>query len=145
MSDTERNWAWLTMAIISVIALLMWLSVVIWPAHAFDSGQYEGVDPQLRSWFKGVKSKNGVPCCDMADGHQTDFKVDEAGHYFVPIAEVQDGLNPVWMRVPDNAVITSQGNPNDRAVVWYVRQGPPPIPGGPPNVFIRCFVPVGGV
>lgn len=104
-------------------------------AHAIDNGQYEGVDPQIRSWFEGVKSKNGVPCCSMADGHQTDFKVDGGGIYFVPIADE-------WVRVPPEAVITSQGNPNDRAIVWYVTQGQS---SGKPHFFIRCFVPVGGV
>lgn len=104
-------------------------------AHAFDSGQYEGVDPQIRSWFESVKSRNGVPCCSMADGHQTDFKVDGGGIYFVPIESE-------WVRVPPEAVITSQGNPNDRAIVWYVTQGQS---SGKPHFFIRCFVPVGGV
>lgn len=145
MRDTERNWAWLTMAIVSVIALLMWLSVLIWPAGAVDNGQYEGVDPQIRSWFNGVKSKQGVPCCSMADGHRTDFKVDAWGHYFVPIADVPSGPNPVWILVPPEAVITSQGNPNDAAIVWYVRQEPPPLSGAQPTIHIRCFVPVGGV
>lgn len=124
--------------IVAVIMFVMWLSVLIWPARAFDNGQYEGVDPQIRSWFEGVKSKNGVPCCSMADGHRTDFKVDESGVYFVPIANE-------WVRVPPEAVITSQGNPNDAAIVWYVKQGAAPLSGKSDTYHVRCFVPVGGV
>lgn len=142
---TDRNQArMLTGAIYAVVAVVAWLSVIWFPAHARElyAGQFDDVDPATRAWFKGVKSKNGVPCCDMSDGHPTDFKVDEGGHYFVPIADVPNGPNPVWILVPPEAVITSQGNPNDRAYVWYVKQGQQ---DGQPRFFIRCFVPVGGV
>jgi hypothetical protein len=42
-----------------------------------------------------------------------------------------------WHLVPPEAVITSQGNPNDTAIVWYVKQGT--------GWFVRCFVPISGV
>jgi hypothetical protein len=133
---TDRNQErLLTGAIIAAVTLVSWLSVIWFPAHAIDNGQWEGVDPQIRSWFNSVKSKNGVPCCSMADGHPTDFKVDEVGIYFVPI-------EGEWTRVPPEAVITSQGNPNDTAIVWWVRQGQS---NGQPHYHVRCFVPVGGV
>lgn len=137
--DRSRLWPFVAMVIIAVVAMLMFLSVVIWPAHSFDNGQYEGVDPAIRSWFKSVRSPHGVPCCDISDGHQTTWD-KRAGdeRYWVPI----DGE---WVPVPPGAVIHNAGNPVGEAIVWYVRQGPPPIPGGPPNVFIRCFVPGGGV
>lgn len=136
---TDRNQErLLTGAIYAAIAFVAWLSVMWFPARAFDNGQYEGVDPQIRSWFNGVKSKNGVPCCSMADGHRTDFKVDERGIYFVPIENE-------WIRVPPEAVITSQGNPNDAAIVWYVKQGAAPLSGLKDTYYVRCFVPVGGV
>jgi hypothetical protein len=40
-------------------------------AYAFDNGQYENVPADIRAWFKGVMSPNGVPCCDISDGHRT--------------------------------------------------------------------------
>lgn len=138
MSDTERNWAWLTMAIISVIALLMWLSVVIWPAHAFDSDQYMNVDPKIRDWFKAQKSPHGVPCCDSADGHRTAYDMRPDNHYWVPIEDD-------WYQVPDEAVIYNTGNPVGEAIVWYVVQGPAPLSGRKSSIYIRCFVPGGGV
>lgn len=111
---------------------LLAVAVAVLPCYTqvFDSGQYEGVDPNIRSWFKSVKSKNGVPCCDMSDGHKTDFKTDDRGHYFVPI-------EGEWYIVPPEAVITSQGNPNDTAIVWYVKQRD--------GIYVRCFVPTSGV
>lgn len=99
-------------------------------ANAFDNGQYGDVPESIRSWYKGVKAKSGVPCCDIADGHKTAFRVDAEGRYEVPI----DGE---WRSVPPEAVIYDAGNPEDMAIVWYVRQGVS-------TYYIRCFVPVGG-
>jgi hypothetical protein len=102
------------------------------------AGQFDGLDPATRSWFKSVRSPHGVPCCDIADGHLTDFKVDEGGHYFVPISGIPNGPDPTWVLVPPEAVILNVGNPYDKAVVWYVINGPE-------SIYIRCFVPTGGV
>src|ERR1700744_3341680 len=77
-------------------------------ALAFDNGQYENVPADIRAWFKGVMSPNGVPCCDISDGHRTAYDF-HAGAYWVPI----DGL---WWQVPERAVIRNQGNPVGEAV-----------------------------
>jgi hypothetical protein len=98
------------------------LAAVPIAAEAFDNGQYENVDPNIRSWFKGVRSPHGVPCCDIADGHRTTYDMRSDNHYWVPI----------------EAIVHNAGNPVGEAVVWYVRQGPD-------SVYIRCFVPGGGV
>ena len=81
-------------------------------ALAFDNGQYENVPPEIRAWFKGVIAPNGVPCCDIADGHRTEYDFRQ-GAYWVPI----EGQ---WMAVPEHAVIRDRGNPVGEAVVWYV-------------------------
>jgi hypothetical protein len=93
--------------------------------HAVDRGQFADVPEDIRAWFKGVHSPNGVPCCDIADGHRTVYDV-RAGSYWVPI----DG---VWWRVPERAIVRGAGNPLGEAVVWYVS-----VRG---NIEIRCFVP----
>ena len=67
----------------------------------------------------------GVPCCDISDGHRTDYEV-RGGGYWVPI-------NGLWWQVPEKAIIRNGGNPVGEAVVWYVS-----LRG---NVEIRCFVP----
>jgi hypothetical protein len=100
-------------------------------AEAFDNGQYENVDPNVRSWFKSVRSPHGVPCCDIADGHRTAYDMRPDNHYWVPI-------EGEWRQVPPEAIVHNAGNPVGEAVVWYVRQGPD-------AVYIRCFVPGGGV
>jgi hypothetical protein len=94
-------------------------------AHGIDRGQYKDVPPDIRAWFKGVKNADGIPCCDISDGHRTTYDV-RSGAYWVPI----DGT---WWKVPDAATIRNAGNPLGEAVVWYVNQRG--------NVTIRCFVP----
>lgn len=113
-------------------ALAIWF-VLGHQIPVFDDGsQYEGVDPNVRSWFKGVRSPHGVPCCDISDGHQTTWdKRPGDERYWVPIMGE-------WRPVPPEAVINNAGNPVGEAVVWYVRQGAD-------TVYIRCFVPAGGV
>ena len=100
------------------------------PVLARDNGQFSNVPPDVRAWFKTVRSKNGTLCCDIADGHRTDYDM-RASHYYVPI----DGK---WIQVPDDAVVENYGNPTGDAVVWYTES----IKDA---VFIRCFVPGGGL
>ena len=110
-------------------ALLACLSVLASAAIAFDDGQYDNVAPDIRAWFKSVTAPNGVPCCDISDGHRTTYDVRQ-GAYWVPI----DGE---WMAVPERAVIRDRGNPVGEAVVWYVH-----LRGA---VVINCFVPADAV
>lgn len=95
------------------------------PAVAHDNGQFGDVPPQVREWFHNVRSAKGIPCCDIADGHRTDFDMRQ-NLYWVPI----DGN---WTPVPPDAVLKNTGNPTGGAVVWYSNYGG--------QVIIRCFVP----
>jgi hypothetical protein len=97
-------------------------------AWAFDNGQYDKVAPEIRAWFKSVKSPSGVPCCDIADGHRTDYDMRE-NKYWVPI-------NGEWTVVPPEALVKDSGNPTGDAIVWYTT-----LNG---TVYIRCFIPGGG-
>jgi hypothetical protein len=98
------------------------------PAVAHDNGQFDNVPPEVRAWFKAVKSHSGIPCCDIADGHPTDYDMRE-NSYWVPI-------NGEWMIVPPEAVVSDEGNPTGDAIVWYTTYNG--------AVYIRCFVPGGG-
>jgi hypothetical protein len=98
-------------------------------APAKDQGQYAHVPEHIRAWFKSVRSAKGVPCCDISDGHRTDYDMRE-NNYWVPIGGT-------WMQVPAEAVIPDSGNPTGDAVVWYAKHGE--------LIVIRCFVPGGGV
>ena len=112
------------------VVLLACVSALTSAALAFDNGQYDNVPPDIRAWFKGVMAPNGVPCCDIADGHRTAFEMRSTG-YWVPI-------EGEWLPVPQEAVVHNAGNPVGEAVVWYVRQGDN-------SFYIRCFVPGEGV
>jgi hypothetical protein len=111
------------------IALLACLSALATAAFAFDNGQYENVPADIRAWFKSVMAPNGVPCCDISDGHRTTYDFHESA-YWVPI----EGQ---WMVVPERAVIRDRGNPVGEAVVWYVRHRG--------SIIISCFVPADAV
>jgi len=107
-----------------IIAGLM-IGATINPTWAIDNGQWEGIDPATRSWFKGVRSPKGVPCCSVADGHRTAYEMRPDNHYWVPI-------EGEWRQVPPEAVVNNSDNPTGDAVVWWVRQAD--------IIHIRCFV-----
>lgn len=68
------------------LALCVWLAAttaLTSAAFAFDNGQYDHVPPDIRAWFKSVIAPNGVPCCDISDGHRTNYDV-RGGTYWVP-------------------------------------------------------------
>jgi hypothetical protein len=121
------------------IAAMFGLLVVLflprpsWAAWVNVAQEWEPykLTPEQRLWFKKVRSPHGVPCCDWSDGHPTEADARSDNHYWVPI-------NGAWHQVPTEAVIYDVGNPIGEPVVWYIRQGPD-------AVFIRCFVPGGGV
>jgi hypothetical protein len=122
--------AWATAVTGTVAAFIIALTIVAAPAH--DTGQIPpDVPDHIRSWFKSVKSPNGIPCCDIADGHRTTWRGTKDGDYEVPIDDE-------WVPVPPEAVIYNAGNPVGEAVVWYVRYADG-------SYYIRCFVPGGGV
>jgi hypothetical protein len=117
-----RRSTMLLRALLLVIGALIFVSGT---ALAVDRGQFENVPDDIRAWFKGVLSPAGVPCCDISDGHRTEYDV-RAGAYWVPI-------NGLWWQVPEKAIVRNAGNPLGEAVVWYVS-----LRG---NIEIRCFVP----
>jgi hypothetical protein len=107
---------------------------LLWaPAFAFDNGQWSNVPDHVRSWFKSVRSPNGVPCCDISDGHRTDYDIRPDG-YYVPVPWKPPGKEN-WIPVPPEVVLHNAGNPVGDAVIWYVES----------SQYIRCFVPGGGV
>src|ERR1700704_459770 len=78
------------------LALLALLLLAAGGAQATDQGQFENIPDNIRSWFKSVKSPKGVPCCDISDGHRTDYDMRD-GSYWVPI-------EGEWRQVPQGAV-----------------------------------------
>lgn len=103
----------LALAGFALLGTIVAAVAVCTPAVAHDNGQFTNVTPAVRTWFHGVRSPTGVPCCDIADGHRTDFQMRK-NKYWVPI-------NGTWMPVPPQAVVNNSGNPVGDAVVWYSR------------------------
>jgi hypothetical protein len=122
-----------SLALCGLAFLVLWISPAL--ARELYPGQYAQVDPATREWFKSVKTKQGIPCCDIADGHRTQSEKRVDGYWWVFIEKD-------WYRVPLEAVVMDAGNPFDEPVVWYrdydanwAQQG------GNPRYHIRCFVP----
>ena len=109
-------------------------SALVGKAEAMDREELRNVPPQIRQWFESMKSPSGKLCCSYADGHRTEYNMNE-NNYWVPI-------NQVWTVVPPEVVIHDQGNPFAEAVVWYN----PIIENGKfaGRHNIICFVPGGG-
>lgn len=123
----EVSLAWL--AWIALLAFLLFFAgalFLIGRAQAFDSERFKDATPEIRQWFKSMKSPSGALCCDISDGHRTEWKADAAGIYWVLI-------DNDWQPVPEKAVIPNARNPLADAVVWFNY-----LNGVP---FIRCFVP----
>lgn len=98
-----------------------------------DNGQWDDVPGPVRDWFKSVRSPNGVPCCDISDGHPTQYDIRPDG-YWIP--DPMDTSR--WIPVPSDIVIHGVGNPVGEAIIWWVMLG-----NG--TAHLRCFVPGGGV
>ena len=95
-----------------------------WAPYRLNEGQ--------RDWFKSIRAPNGVPCCDISDGHPTEMQHRLDGIYITD--PIHLGEPRQWIKVPDEAVVKGASNPVGVATVWYV-------PQGSDTVYIRCFVP----
>jgi len=110
---------------LAVIALIVLVMAVFHhrPVRAHDHSR-----PDLDGWFKSLRNKNTVPCCDGSDAMRlSDVDWDaKDGHYRVR-------LEGEWVDVPDTAVIESP-NRAGQTMVW-----PYYLNGGLRGV--RCFMP----
>ncbi len=130
------RWVLFRFLVYAIVALAP-IIIALMQVHATThyAGEWDNVDPATRSWFRNLRSPHGVPCCNIADGHRT-LEDWRGSTYWIPNPAALDAIE--WMEVPPEAVVYNAGNPTGEAVVWYVVQGPG-------TVFIRCFVPGGGV
>ena len=97
-------------------------------ALARDYGQYEHVPPEIRRWFRDLRSPDGGEfCCDVSDCLRTEAHLSD-NHWQ---ARAPDGR---WIDIPPSRVITDRGNPVGEPILcatWAL--------GGLWHV--RCFVP----
>ena len=115
---------------IIAVVLIAWASGGL----ARDDGRYRNSDPSLKAWVKQLTDKNGIGCCDTADGYPAEVEWDsDTGHYRVRI----DGQ---WHDVPSDAVI-EKPNRLGYPMVWYY---PSYEVDGTMTPKIRCFIPGAG-
>lgn len=95
-----------------------------WDRFRLNDGQ--------KQWFKSIRAPNGVPCCDISDGHPTDMRRQVDGIYIPDPIHLQEPRQ--WIKVPDEAIVKGATNPIGVATVWYV-------PQGSDTIYIRCFAP----
>ena len=130
-------------------AIVVMLCIVMSYARTQYPGQYAQYSDQERAWFKGVHTKRGVSCCDIADGHKTTWKHGESETgYMVAVdnPDEPDGTGMSWLPVPNAALITETSDPEGDTVVWYTDNGGyTDHLGNHHTFFIRCFVPGRGV
>lgn len=85
-----------------------------------------------REWFRSLKPySNSPPCCDEADGIAVDGDDYEVrnGHYWVR-------LKGEWREIREDQLVT-EPNRLGTAFVWTYTNGM--------NIYIRCFMPGGGM
>ena len=111
------------------------LLISVTASLAVDNGQFKDVPENIKSWFKSIKSPNGVPCCDISDGHRTQWDIRQDDYWIpVPLNEQE------WIKIPKEAIVYNAGNPTGDAVVWWT-----PLSTNPGGVYIRCFVSGSGI
>jgi hypothetical protein len=112
--------------------LIFWLLLTATPVLAAggDPEQYKNVPPNVREWFRGVRSPHGVPCCDIADGRRVDWRPAGSGY--------EAFIGGQWRLVPPEVVVYTT-NPTGDAVAFYRDYGDKI--SDPDRYAIRCFVP----
>jgi hypothetical protein len=103
---------------------------------------HDHLRPDLKEWFKSLKSKSGVACCDDGDAEHAEATWDMArGGYKVflknPVHPKESGR---WFDVPDDAVV-KQPNLSGVAMVWWY---PSYAVDGTMTPVVRCFIPGAG-
>ncbi|MCC6172081.1 MAG: hypothetical protein IT481_08635 [Gammaproteobacteria bacterium] len=82
--------------------IVLALAALALPALARDDGRWAQADPSIREWIRGLHDKQGVNCCDDADGEEVEgwafgpegYRVKVKGEWLdVPPAAVIDGPN----------------------------------------------------
>jgi hypothetical protein len=122
----------------AIVALIVILLGVIFGAHLFAAPP-ANPDPRLKSWFESLKVPGtSKSCCDMSDCRRVAYRaVAErdpedgrigGGHYEVLVTDEVFGpgkiSKPTWVPVPEDRIITGQGNPTGSAVAcWTPYQG----------------------
>ena len=125
--------------------LLVMLSAVVASAHEQYPGQYAQYGDEQRGWFKSLRSPQGVPCCNTADGYHSEWESGESETGYVVAVinhDAPEGFE--WVPVPKSALIEPNTSPDHETWVWYTDQDGVTVDEAGKvhhKWYIRCFVP----
>lgn len=106
----------LSVAIILGIAFIVFMTELMWPAHAAGPPSKWGHDEETSAWFRSLQSPSGFPCCDYSDGNRIedpgDYRENEDGSYDVKYAPPDK-----WVHVPKERIVTIP-NKVGYAILW---------------------------
>jgi len=97
-------------------------------AHGRDYGQWEGKDPKVVEWFRGLKQPDNpvFSCCGEADAYWCDDVHVKNGHTFCGITDDRAD-EPLKRRhvpvgtiipIPDHKLKWDEGNPTGHVIVF---------------------------
>jgi hypothetical protein len=120
-----------------MIGLIAVACLGIGPAYPHDP-----MRPELNAWFKSLKNKAGVACCDLGDGQHAEVEWDMARRgYKVLLKNPQrPDQSGQWFDVP-YAVVIERPNLSGMAMVWW---WPIYDTDGTMTPRWRCFIPGAG-
>lgn len=124
-----------------VLNVLLLLVGRAWP---HDSGQWEGADPAIREWYRGLMRPDAphASCCDLSDAYYADIVHVRNGKTFAVVTDDRDDA-PLGrphidvgteIEVPNDKLKWDRGNPTGHNVL-FVSKG----------LFAWCFVQGSGI
>jgi hypothetical protein len=127
--------------ICTVWAAVLVLSICEAPAR--DLGQWDGVDPLHRQWFKGLMRPDRPlePCCGLTDAYWADSYEVRGDEYVAIITDTRDDKslgrshidNGTRFAVPNTKIKWDHGNPTGHGIIFIGYRGE-----------VDCYLPPGG-
>ncbi len=112
--------------------------------HARDLGQWEDLDPELRSWYQALRQPDNpqVSCCGESDAYWCDEIWAEGEHNYCKITDTRDDVplrRPhrdvgTVFQIPPHKYQGRYGNPTGHSIIFLSYAGD-----------VYCFVMQGGV
>lgn len=141
---SDRACRVVAIGVLALAILLVWF----FEAHGrmLYPGQFDAVPQQIRDWFVAQLiprgPHKGESCCSNADGvtAEEDIRGNEYWVRFRIARSLNGADDPYvveWMRVPDDAVLTTP-NLSGAPRVWHMESW---IQGEPRDIKILCYAP----
>lgn len=132
----------LSAAIILGIAFIVFMTELMWPAHAREGGDWSQAPPEVREWIKSLHRPDlwdgrTASCCGEGDAYFADKgEIGEDGKAYAVITDNRGNPLPVGTRleIRQKSIQNKEGNPTDHVVVFANESG-----------YVFCFIPNGAL